>query len=152
MADPLSVTASIVTLVSACTAIGKRTVSFIGALRDAPLELVMLSNEVNDLNAILNEISHASSANADEQITSSSIHQTALAQNIAISTQIRYAKEQIVELYAFIRSLRKCLPENGPVEIDRIGWGRKKKTGLRLQQKLAETKNKLHLLLDTSTA
>lgn len=151
MADPLSVTASIVTLVGACTAIGKCTVSFMGALRDAPLELVMLSNEVNDLNAILNEISHAFSANVDGQITSSGIHQTALAQNIAISTQIRYAKEQIIELDAFVRSLRKYSLENGPVEIDRIGWGRKKKTGLRLQRKLAETKNKLHLLLDTST-
>ena len=56
MADPLSVGSGIVALICACTAIGNCTVSFIGALRDAPLELLMLSNEANNLNAILNEI------------------------------------------------------------------------------------------------
>ena len=152
MADPLSVGSGIVTLVCACTAIGKFTVSFVGALRDAPLELVMLSNEVNDLNAILNEINHASSANIDGQSNTSGTQQNALSENTAVITQIRYLREQIIELDAFVRSLRKHSPESGSVEIDRIGWARKKKTGSRLQQRLAETKNKLNMLLHASTA
>lgn len=152
MADPLSVGSSIITLVCACTAIGKCTVKFIGALKDAPLELLMLSNEVNDLNAILNEIDHSSSANTDGQNTTPSAQQNALIGNKAVVTQIRYLKEQVIELNDFVMSLRRQPPDNGSVEIDRVGWGRKKKIGLRLQRKLAETKQKLHLLLDTTTA
>ena len=149
MADPLSVGSGIITLVCACTAIGKYTVRFIGALRDAPLELVMLSNEVNDLNAILNEINPAS---LDGQITVSSTQRTALSENAGIITQLGYLKEEIIKLDAFVRSLRKHSPENGSVEIDRIGWARKRKTGSKLQRRLAEIKNKLNMLLHMSTA
>ena len=152
MADPLSVGSGIVTLICACTAIGKCTVSFIAALRDAPLELLMLSNEVNDLNAILNEINHSSSANTDGQNATPSTQPNALLENKAVVTQIRHLKEQIIELNDFVMSLRRQSPDSGSVEIDRLGWGRKKKFGLRLQRKLAETKHKLHLLLDTTTA
>ena len=72
MADPFSMGTGIVTLLGACTAIGKCTVSFIGALRDAPLELLTLSNEVNNLGTILNDIGVSSSADADGQFTISS--------------------------------------------------------------------------------
>ena len=152
MADPLSVGSGIVTLVGACTAIGKRTVSFIGALRDAPLELLMLSNEVNGLNAVLEEINHPSSANTDGQTTTSSTQQNALLENSTVVMHVRHLKEQIIELNSFVMSLRKPTPDHGSIEIDRVGWARKKKIGLRLQRELAATKHKLHLLLDTSTA
>lgn len=79
MADPLSVGSGLVTLISTCTAIGKHTVSFIEALRDAPLELVFLSNELNDLNAILNEVSHVFSTKAHEQTIPSTTQQNVLA-------------------------------------------------------------------------
>ena len=152
MADPLSVGSGIVTLICACTAIGKCAVSFIGALRDAPLELLMLSNEVNDLNVILSEIYHSSSANTEGQNTTPNTQPNALLENEAVVTQIRHLKEQIIELNDFVMSLRRQSPDSGSFEIDRLGWGRKKKMGLRLQRKLAETKHKLHFLLGTTTA
>ena len=152
MADPLSIGTGIVTLLGACTAIGKCTVSFIGALRDAPLELLMLSIEVNDLGSMLNEISDSSSADADGQFTISNTQHSALMENSAIVGHIRYLKELIIELNTFVMSLRKQSPGNGSFEIDRVGWARKRKIGLRLQRQLAETKHRLHLLLDISTA
>ena len=152
MADPLSVGSGIVTLICACTAIGKCTVSFIGALRDAPLELLMLSNEVNDINVILSEISYSSLANTEGQNNIPITQPNALMGNKAVVTHVRHLKEQIIELNDFVMSLRRQSPDSGSIEIDRLGWGRKKKLGLRLQRKLAETKHEFHFLLDATTA
>ena len=56
MTEPLSATASVLTLIAACTKIGQYIVNLIRTLHSAPLELVLLSNEVTDLDAALNEL------------------------------------------------------------------------------------------------
>jgi hypothetical protein len=55
MADPLSVIASAITILATGAACAKNLLSIIQGIRDAPEELVALSNEVNNLNAIIDE-------------------------------------------------------------------------------------------------
>lgn len=54
--DPFSATASAVALLGAGVACARTLRTLIKDFRDAPLELIALSNEVNDLNAVLAEI------------------------------------------------------------------------------------------------
>ena len=152
MADPVSIGASIVTLVGACTAIGERTVKFVEALRDAPLELAMLSNEVNDLNAVLNEVGCVYLTKLrDDSLWSDDLDST-VTTKVVIEVLVRSAKEEVDLLDAFVNSLKKNTIDNTDMEIDRIGWARKRKTGLKLRQRLIETKKRLCLLLTTSIA
>ena len=55
MADPLSITASIIAVIGAAEGVGK-TLTKIRNIRNAPTELLALINEVSDLRTILNDI------------------------------------------------------------------------------------------------
>jgi len=55
MADPLSLTATVITVLATGTACAKTLLSIIQDTRDAPVELMNLSNEVINLNAIIDE-------------------------------------------------------------------------------------------------
>jgi len=55
MADPLSITASIIAVLTTCVACTKGLRNIIEGIRDAPEELMVLSNEVQNLNAIIIE-------------------------------------------------------------------------------------------------
>ena len=150
--DPVSATASVMTLISACTSIGGLKVSLIRTLRKAPKELIMLSNEVNDLSAILHEIQLASQADFSNGRTELELQQTSLAQNTTFAAQMIVAKEQIIELDAFVKTLTKSLHGGGQLDVDRLGWVRKKKDARKIQEQLAETRKKLHILMNTHTA
>jgi phage tail sheath gpL-like len=54
--DPFSATASAVALLGAGVTCARILRNLIKDFRDAPLELIAMSNEVNDLNAVLAEI------------------------------------------------------------------------------------------------
>ena len=149
MADPLSAGASVVTLIGACTVIGTRMVKFVQALRDAPSELMMLSNEVNEMTTILMEIEHVRLASTGGDNITLDVPATIWTENRPIEMLFRSVKVQLVELDNFIKSLRKDTFEG--VKIDRIRWARHRKTGLKLWRRLAETKNGFYLLLDAST-
>jgi len=55
MADPLSITASAIAVLQIGAVCAKSLLSIIQGIRDAPGELMVLSNEVNSLNAIIDE-------------------------------------------------------------------------------------------------
>ena len=150
MADPLSAGASVVTLIEACTVIGKCMVKFVQALRDAPSELMMLSNEVNEMTTVLMEIEHVRLASTGGDNITLDVPNSIGTENIPIEMLFRSVRVQLVELDNFIKSLKKDTLEG--VKIDRIGWARNRKTGLKLWRRLAETKNGFYLLLDASTA
>ena len=57
MADPLSVTASAIAVLGTGAACAKALLSIIQSIRNAPEELMALSNEVNNVNAIIHEVS-----------------------------------------------------------------------------------------------
>jgi len=74
MADPLSVGASAIALLQISAACAQSLLSIIQGIRDAPEELMVLSNEVNSLNAIIDEVRKVSGfLAADRSSTSQSI-------------------------------------------------------------------------------
>jgi hypothetical protein len=56
MSDPLSVTVSAVTLPATCISFAEALYSFIKGIRDAPSDLLNLSNEVHNLHAVLVDV------------------------------------------------------------------------------------------------
>lgn len=71
MADPFSIVASAVTVLQIGTVCAKSLLSIIRSIRDAPEELMVLSNEVNNLNVIIDEAQKVSeSLIADASSTS----------------------------------------------------------------------------------
>ena len=56
MADPLSVTASVIAVVGAATNVINTSSSLIKTLRHAPTEICALINEVEDLRAVLVDV------------------------------------------------------------------------------------------------
>jgi len=56
MTDPLSVTVSVLTLIAACTTCAKQVNSLARGFRDAPREILVLSNEISDMSVVLMEI------------------------------------------------------------------------------------------------
>ncbi|KAF1995639.1 hypothetical protein P154DRAFT_580700 [Amniculicola lignicola CBS 123094] len=151
MADPLSVAASVVTLVSVCTAISKRTVTFIRSLREAPEELIQLSNEISDLTTILNQMKKVLVQSNTAQIIPSGSTQTRVLPSSAASPTAK-AELLIVEVDNFIKSLKKTSSKKGGTEVDRLGWARKRRIALDLQQRLAVTRQSIQLQLTTNTA
>jgi hypothetical protein len=117
MADLVSIAASIITLVSACTTTGDHCVSLIKSLREASAELLLLTNEVNDISVMLN------AANTAEMSPST---------NAAIAAQLDTANSLVSELRSFIASLSKIKSEKGRLVADRVGWFRKKKIASQL--------------------
>ena len=149
MADPLTIGVSVVTLIGACATVGERMVKFVRALRDAPLELLMLSNEVNEMAAVLAGIEQVRLASTSGNNIALDDPNSIWTENIPIATLFQSARVQLVGLDAFVNSLRKDTFEG--VKTDRIKWARNRKGGVKLWRRLAETKNGFHLLLDAST-
>jgi hypothetical protein len=74
MADPLSVGASAIALLQISAACAQSLLSIIQGIRDAPEELMVLSNEVNSLNVIIDEVRKVSGfLAADHSSTSQSV-------------------------------------------------------------------------------
>ena len=118
--DPLSAAASVVALITLCTNVGRETVEIVGALRKAPMELVVLSNEVNDLNAILNEVRCAFIADLGtphEQVgdrQSSFDRRTNFASQIA--NRVSHLRDEVRLLDAMLKSLKKPYRFGGQME------------------------------------
>jgi hypothetical protein len=115
MADPVSIAASIITLVSACTTTGYHCVRLIKSLHEASVEVLLLTNEVSDISGVLG------AANTAEMSPST---------NAAIAAQLDTANSLISELRSFIASLKKIKSEKGRVVVDRVGQFRKKENRL----------------------
>lgn len=151
MADPLSILASAVTLVSACTAISRHTIAFIRSLQEAPEELLRLSNEMSDLTTVLNRIQKPPERGNTQHISQSDPAQAEALHNLIVLPTSQ-AELLIGEVDKFIKSLKKVSTRNGGIEVDRLGWARKRKIALKLEQKLAAMKQGIQLHLTTTTA
>ena len=142
MADPLSVFASVVTLLEAGTKCAKHLRRLVQDFRHADDELTALSNETNDLNVVLTEVEHAGQAIKN----AGTLPQTQVID--ALSTQLDRARRKLTEL----ETLTKLLLPSGSIKADKIAWMRKKATARRLQVDLRDVRQSLHALLDTTTA
>lgn len=86
MTDALSAAGTIVAVIGACSKICQYTVNIIQTLRNAPLEFIQLSNELNDLNAILNELYIASLADTGRRNSQSTAQKGDVAENVVFAT------------------------------------------------------------------
>ena len=149
--EPFSATASALAVMALCTTVGRGTVNLVKALHRAPLELILLSNEVNDLKTVLNEAAHAFIADlrAPQDQTSDELSSVDRRVNFAtrIVDHISLAREEIQELDTMIKTLQTSDRSGGRIEVDNIQWTLKKKSAQRLQKRLRHRVQKLVQLL-----
>ena len=142
MSDPLSVIASVVTLLDTGAKSASHLRRLIHHFRHADDELIALSNEVNDLRVVLTEVEFAS------QDTTFLPRTQLLA---ALSTQLSKAETKLVELEALVQSISQPLL-SGALEANKIAWLSKKTTAKRLQVDLRDVRLKIFTLLSIKTA
>ena len=131
MADPLSITASIIAVVGAAEGVTK-TLSKIKNMRHAPDELLALINEVSDLRIILSDIHSYIVENTERpQIPYERL------QHVTIF--VNRAKEKLLQLDELIQ-YRLTKPESvtDQIKISRREWARAKTTIERFQQNLRD--------------
>ena len=125
--DPLSLTASILTIVGVAGAVGNGFSKLIG-LRHAPGILLALNNEVADLYCVVQAVDHLLREHSE------TIH-TAAITNLCRS--LERAQSTLFELEDLIRDGLTIVRNNGGErKLDRVGW-------LRSASKVRELKNQL---------
>ena len=133
MADPLSITASIIAVVGAAEGVTK-TLAKIKSIRNAPDELLPLINEVSDLKIILSDMQNYITQNTQKpQISQQELRN--------ISTLINRAKEKLLELDQLIQ-YRLVKPESisDQIKVSRREWLRAKSTIEKFRQSLRDIK------------
>ena len=120
MADPLSLAASIIAVVTAAEGITK-TFSKVKLLRNAPSELLALNNEVTDLTITLRNVNDYMAKN---NATSTGIPHNVLEQ---ISALVDSAKQRVMQLNQLIHcQFLKSGSLDGDYKVFRLKWARAK--------------------------
>ena len=142
MADPVSIIASIITLVSSANGIARGTEKIIRAWRNATDELLALSNEVNDFQAILVEVQNTFmlSQGDGEGIE-------APGTNASLARLIGQVEEQMEAFESFVRPLAATVEQGKLDTLHRISLPRRFTKSRKLRQGLSESVTKLDRLL-----
>ena len=132
MADPLSITASVIAVVSAAEGIGK-TLSKIRNIREAPNELLALINEVSDFRVIL--------ANLEIHLTNKTSNLHLQEQTQHMSVLLNRAKEQLLQLDELIQ-YRIVRPESTSwqIKLSRREWALARSTIKGFRGRLRDTR------------
>ena len=131
MADPLSITASIIDVIGAAKGVSK-TINKIRNFRDAPNELLSLINEISDLRIVLGDIQGNLTQNA------SSIHLQEQSEHM--STLLNRAKEQLLQLNELVQyRLVRSDSTSQQVKISRQEWARATSMVKKYQKSLRNT-------------
>ena len=132
MADPLSITASIIAVVGAAEGIGK-TFAKIRNVRHAPGEVLALMNEVSDLKIILENVERYFVRNA-----SRGLH---IEQLQTLSALVDRAKEYMLELDQLIHyRLLKAHSTTAEFKVSRYEWAAAKHMVERFRQSLRDVR------------
>ena len=145
MSDPLSVIASVISLLDIGTRCATQVQRLLQAFRHAPEELLSLSNEVNDLKVVLSEV---------ERTCQSFQHSNILpyTQTIAaLDTQLDRASRKLIELESLIASLY-IMSSSGRAKVDKVAWLSKRTTAKNMQEDWKGIRESIHALLNVSTA
>ena len=120
MADPLSVTASIIAVLGAAEGVSK-TLAKIRNLRHAPEELLALINEVSDLRIILGDVQNYVRDNAGFPALQDTLQH--------LSVLLNRGKEKLLQLDELVQ-YRLTKPESvtDQIKVSRREWARAKTT------------------------
>jgi heme oxygenase len=134
--DPLSLTASLISIGGLLTAVAK-SVHKVQNLIHAAREINVLSNEISDLQAVLQNVEHAVQ---DRQHTSVLQQQTFP----NLSPNIQAAKDKLLELDTILRHrLIKTASADGVTKVNRIQWLKERTNVMRLQSELRNIRHNL---------
>ena len=139
MADPLSLTASIIAILGVVDSVGK-ALSKIKVLTESPDELLALINEVSDFKVVLYDIERyfrnpPQTSNA--AITDQYFH---------ISELVNRAKGPLLQLEQMIEyHFKRAETINGQYRISRIEWLRAKMAVERLRQSLRDMRQNVQM-------
>jgi hypothetical protein len=150
MADPLSILASVVTLMGACSTIAKDSDSLIRKFKDAPDELLALSNEINDFQAVLSEIRNACLSNPQGNVSGPALvgHQLLT----PLNDNVNRARAQLDDLGKFMTSVTKHVNGSTDLRVSRTEWFKKSRTLANKRERLKETRLQIHFRLAANTA
>ena len=133
MADPLSITASIIAVLGAAEGVSK-TLAKIKSLRHAPNEILALINEVSDLRIILGEVERYIIRDASRPSPSNEQLQT-------MSTLVEKAKQSLLELDQLVQyRLLKANSRLAAPRVSRHEWAAAKHVIERFRQGLRDTR------------
>ncbi|KAI9658312.1 MAG: hypothetical protein M1821_002445 [Bathelium mastoideum] len=137
MTDPLSVTASVVALVGAFATASNFVLATIKSMRNAPDEIVWLSNEISNVRVVLEEIQTKipelkAAFDGPEQ---SYITEYARSYYQKLVNQLGVVQRHHAEL----RDFMNAFDGTGTATLDRIHFTRKKGQATRLQKKMKKS-------------
>ena len=119
MADPLSIAASIITVIGAADSIG-RTLGKITSAKNAPAAIHALQNEISDVRIVLGDVDIFTSTSG-EDLTGPTFSSTKCLEHLAVLTD--RAKSKIAELDQIVhRRLIRCHPVTGVTHLSRVEW------------------------------
>jgi hypothetical protein len=137
MSDPLSAAVSAVTLLATCISCAEALYSFIKGIHDAPSDLLNLSNEVHNLQAVLVEV------NQFAEYSATTPHVTDTLDNFLTD-----AKEVLGELEGLLSTCK-----SKPLSLDRcVKWLCRKGRAKALQARLSHTRSNIVALLTANNA
>ena len=132
MADPLSITASIIAVITAVECISKTLAKVISA-RNAFSELLTLVNEVSDIRIILNDFESHLIGYGDRPQYSRPLK--------LMATLLQRAKDQLLELDKLIEyQLLKPTSTSAHLKVSHYKWMKSKRVIERYRQNLRETR------------
>ncbi|KAL9127068.1 MAG: hypothetical protein Q9175_007808 [Cornicularia normoerica] len=146
MADPISLTASIVAIIGVCRTSAKFVIRFAEGVHNAPKELIATSNEVNDLNVILCQVDKAYQNDYVPPNTSRDQELEA-----ALTGQLTQAQVLLSDLDTLVKTCSKVSADD-KITVDRIGWQRKRRTVDKIRSRLKTTQRNIHMLISLTTA
>ena len=131
MADPLSLTASIIAVLGAAEGVGK-TLKRIKNIYNAPTEVLALINEISDLRIILSDLQGYITQNTTRpQLPSEQLRH--------MSVLLQRAKDRLLELDQLVEyQLLKPESRSDHIRVSRREWAKAKETVGRFRQSLRD--------------
>ena len=135
MADPLSIAASVITVIGAADSIGK-SLGKVKTLRNAPAEVLALQNEVSDLRIVLDDVNFCV---LDMGSTETSTRITIRLQHL--SELVDRAKSQLLQLDKLLHyDIIKPGSLDGEFKVSRTEWLRAQSAVEAIRQSLRDVK------------
>ena len=130
MADPLSITASIIAVIGAAEGVGK-ALAKIKDIRNAPEDVLALINEVSDLRVILGDVEKSTRAAGTTPLP----HE----QLAHMSTLIDRAKDRLLEIDQLIH-YQLVKPDTSDIKVSRREWAIARPTIKRFRESLRDVR------------